>query len=398
MNNELVIIGFADALSAPEVAFSLLDAGFRVAAFMRRNSRPPALRRCRDIEIIEVSAPEDDPQQAVSDLNSFYKSSGAAAVMPLNDKALWMCDQLAADRAIKVAGPTADRAAFSLDKRMQIHAASAAGFNVPKTIVLQSVADCDHVTVFPVVVKPALAVAEAGKSLLKKERLHFCANRDEFDKALSSWNQAQPLLAQAVLQGIGEGLFGFAAENDIYCWSAHRRVRMMNPKGSGSSACRAVPVSNHPVKQAEDMLRGAGWRGPFMIELLRDEAGKLWFVEMNGRPWGSMALALQMGFDYPVWAVQQVLNPAFTPPPPAMRTFVTCRHLGRELIHILQVVRGPSSAAIPNWPSIPQTLFNVLRISKDDRWYNWRSYNKTLFVMDTYNTLMNETVRKWLKK
>jgi len=396
--NKLILVGFADALSAPEVTFCLMESGFRVAAFIRRKSRPPALSRCRGIKVIEITAPEDSKHQAISDLNSLYKSLEAMAIMPLNDKALWMCNQLAKDQEIKVAGPTGNIAAFSLDKRIQINVARTFGFNVPQTITIQSISDVDHVTKFPIVLKPALAVAENNKILFKKEHLHFCTNRSEFDKALASWNGRQPLLAQAVHQGIGAGLFGFAAETGIHCWSAHCRVRMMNPKGSGSSACRAMPVNDYPLKQAENMLMGIDWRGPFMIELLRDDAGKLWFMELNGRSWGSMALALQMGFEYPTWAVRQILDPDYTPPQPTPREFVTCRHLGRELIHILQVLRGPSSVAIPNWPSIWQTLYNVLRINKHDRWYNWRSYNKSLFIIDTYNTIMSETIRKWLKK
>ena len=43
----------------------------------------------------------------------------------------------------------------------------------------------------------------------------------------------------------------------------------------------------------------------FMLELLRDAAGTPWFMEVNGRPWGSMALAVRRGFDYPVWAVRR---------------------------------------------------------------------------------------------
>lgn len=112
------------------------------------------------------------------------------------------------------------------------------------------------------------------------------------------------------------------------------------------------------------MLLSIGWKGQFMIELLLDDSGNFWFIELNGRPWGSMALALRMGFPYPLWTAQQVLNPNFIPTAPVTHQPVTCRHMGREIIHVLQVIRGPSSPAIPNWPSVRQTLLNVLRIKK----------------------------------
>lgn len=395
---KLILIGFADALSSPEVAFCLTESGFRVAAFVRKNSRLPALRKFKQIKLFEITSPEEDRQQSIAELRNLYQSLDAGMIMPLNDRALWLCDQLAGDRSIKIAGPTGDRAAFSLDKRLQIEAARIAGFNVPQTIILQSKADTEQVVNFPVILKPALAVAEKDGKLLGKEQVRFCANKSEFEKAIASWNAKQPLLSQAVHQGTGAGLFGFASKTGIHCWSAHVRVRMMNPKGSGSSACKVQSVDDYPMKQAQDMLMRIGWQGQFMIELLRDDTGKFWFIELNGRPWGSMALALRMGFEYPVWTARQALLPEYVPMPPAPREPVTCRHMGREFIHILQVLRGPSSQAIPNWPSVWDTLCNVLRIRKNDRWYNWRSYNKSLFITDTCQTILSETVYKWLKK
>ena len=47
----------------------------------------------------------------------------------------------------------------------------------------------------------------------------------------------------------------------------------------------------------------------FMIELLRDRTGKVWFVELNGRPWGSMALSRRQGFEYPAWHVKLAIDP-----------------------------------------------------------------------------------------
>lgn len=397
MSNKTIIIGFADALSAPEVTFSLLDAGFSVAAFVRRNSKPPALRKCKTVKLLEVTAPEEDARKTVAELNDHYKNLQSAAIMPLNDKAVWLCDKLSAQKEIKVAGATGAHAQFSLDKRIQVDAALKAGFNVPQTIIITNIEDARQVTNYPIVLKPALAVAEENGRLLSKESLNYCTNAQEFKKSIQSWSGKQPLLAQTVQRGIGEGLFGVATEDGITALSAHRRVRMMNPKGSGASACRAMPYMNYPVKNAENMLMKIKWRGIFMIELLRDEQGKSWFVELNGRPWGSTALARQMGYEYPAWSAIQTLDPKFIPVTPAPRDYVTCRNLGRELIHILQVLRGPSSKAIPNWPSIWQTLFTVLKINKNDRWYNWNPDNKAVFLADAYDTILNETIRKFIK-
>ena len=61
-----VLMGFADALAAPETAWSLLASGRPVVAFARRGARP-ALRRCKGVELVEITAPEQDSRQALAD-------------------------------------------------------------------------------------------------------------------------------------------------------------------------------------------------------------------------------------------------------------------------------------------------------------------------------------------
>ena len=59
-------------------------------------------------------------------------------------------------------------------------------------------------------------------------------------------------------------------------------IRMLDPQGSGSSACVSTAVPSDVVEPAERFIRKIGWRGMFMFEFLRDDAGVPWFVEFNG--------------------------------------------------------------------------------------------------------------------
>ena len=176
---------------------------------------------------------------------------------------------------------------------------------------------------------------------------------------------------------------------------AHRRLRMMNPHGSGASACAAVTDLDCASQAAGELfLASCNWRGLFMIELLRDHSGKLWFIELNGRSWGSMALARRAGLEYPAWTVQLALQPAATINVPAQRDgSLVCRHLGRELVHLLFVLRGSKSRALTDWPSFWSTCFKVLRVRRNERWYNWRSDDRRVFVSDTLSTLRHQLLK-----
>jgi len=197
------------------------------------------------------------------------------------------------------------------------------------------------------------------------------------------------MLLQRFIPGVGEGLFGLATPQGVVAWSGHRRLRMMNPHGSGSSACK---VSHDIIEEckvpAERFLRLSGWCGLFMIELLRDEAGKLWFIEFNGRAWGSMALARRSGMDYPVWAVKLALAPdSKLDVNKQASSSIVCRHFGREVLHFLFVLRGPKSKALQTWPSAWKTAFQLGRLGDNQGWYNWRRDDPKVFLADSYYTI-----------
>lgn len=390
----LVLIGFAEALSAPEVAWNLLDNGFQVAAFQRRGGNP-AIRRIKKLRLIEVTAPEDDARETVSQLQRAAEHLQAALLLPLDDFAIWLGDAVSSESTIPLAVPSGSQARLALDKRLQLQAAADAGFTIPPTRYISAAQQLSAIDCFPVVLKPALAVAAIG-GRLQQGRMHFCANRQELDVVARNWKRHLPMLAQPLLSGTGEGLFGLATPNAVQRWSAHRRVRMMNPAGSGSSACRSLALSDQPLACAESMIRQIKWQGQFMIELLRDHTDRVWFMELNGRSWGSMALALRRGFEYPAWTVMQAMDPSFTPPPVPSGEPLLCRHLGREIVHVLMVLRGRRSNPLLQFPSRWKTIPEVCRLTHRDCWYNWRPGNRRLFLEDAARTVWDNTLRKWL--
>jgi len=382
-----ILIGFGESLAAPEVAWCLLGAGFYVSAFTRWESCP-SIRKCREIELLGVGSPETNVQRSVDDLIKYWDTKRFAAIMPLDDVSLWVCNQASRSRNMTIVGATQICADFALNKKLQLEKASKAGFSVPPTKFFNTIEKADELDNFPMILKPAEAVnLQLGK--LDKSKFYICANCEELKTGIESWERNTPLLAQSLISGTGEGIFGFAVEGGVKEWSAHRRIRMMNPSGSGSSACMSIAVDERLKEVSERLVTDVGWRGMFMIELLRDKSGKAWFMEFNGRPWGSIALSRRMGFEYPVWACRQVFDATFVPPKVPHHPAVVCRHLGREILHILMVIRGPKSKALTEWPSTWKTLCDVLHFKLSDCWYNWQPGCTKVFWDDTYQTLRN---------
>jgi carbamoylphosphate synthase large subunit len=387
-----VLVGFAESLAAPESIWSLWDGGFRVTAFTRRGARPP-IRRFRGLDVVEVDSPADDWPATVARLGDLAREIGADAVMPLDDEAVWLCARLSERSTVPVVGPVGEQAEFALDKRLQFAHARAAGFDVPQTVELDSLdvaAAAAPPLAFPLIVKRALAVAEVGPRLLRAPST-ICADADEFRRAVSDFPAGQPVLLQPWLAGTGEGIFGLAGDDGLVAVSAHRRIRMVDPHGSGSSACASIRPEPELVERAEALVRRVGWRGLFMIELLR-AGNRVWFVEFNGRTWGSTALARRLGKEYPAWSAEQRLLGKLPRDGIPFRE-VTCRHLGFEIAHTLAVLKGPRSRAI-RFPPRLRTVMDVAHVRRSDTWYNLRPGARRVFVDDTFQTAFAPLLRR----
>jgi hypothetical protein len=387
-----VLVGFADALAAPEVAASLLGAGYRVSCFARRG-RPVALRKLEGVELVEVTAPEDDLAVCASEVAKL--AAEVDLTMPLDDQAVLVCDQ-GLHTGMLVAGPRAAQARLALDKRLQLRAAEAAGLDVPPWVELSTAADAAAELPMecqpPAVLKPALA-AEERQGRLRRLSPQLVSSPEQAVQLRREWGQETPVVMQRWVTGTGAGVFGLADEGGVHHLSAHRRVRMMNPAGSGSSACASTPVPPQLVAPIERMLTDAGWRGMFMVELLR--AGETWwFMELNGRPWGSLALTRRLGFEYPAWAAARALDPnALLPQAPPVSEELVCRHLGRELVHLLFVLRGPGSHS-GEWPGRGATMRSLLESPRRSAWYNTGPGMRGVFIDDTLQTVATQTWRK----
>jgi len=388
-----VLIGFADALAAPEVAASLIAAGYTVSSFARRG-RKVSLRKLRGLELVELTAPEEDLGACEAELAALALAHDL--IMPLDDQAVFVCDR-ALGPDTPLAGPRGAQAKLALDKRMQLLAAEAAGLAVPPWQVLaphsEGLGDWSLTgeLELPAVLKPALA-AEQCEGHLRRLAPRLVRDAEQAQELRETWGPQTATIVQRWVSGTGAGIFGIADAGGIHNLSAHRRVRMMNPAGSGSSACASTPVPQELVGPIEQMLGDACWRGLFMVELLRAD-GQWWFMELNGRPWGSMALARRLGFEYPAWAAAQALDPE-APAPAAPRRAVeeelVCRHLGRELVHLMFVLRGPGSHP-GAWPGRGQTVKDLLRGGRNSAWYNLEPGTRKLFLDDALLTVGAQT-------
>jgi predicted ATP-grasp superfamily ATP-dependent carboligase len=127
------------------------------------------------------------------------------------------------------------------------------------------------------------------------------ASKADFISAVSALDEAAfPLLIQRRIVGPGVGVFLLVWEGETHAVFCHRRIREKPPSGGVSVYRESIAPNAVLVERSRALLDCFNWRGVAMVEYKVDAATKQPFVmEVNGRFWGSLQLAIDAGVNFP---------------------------------------------------------------------------------------------------
>jgi len=242
--------------------------------------------------------------------------------------------------------PPHDTFVAASDKRHVMELATRLGIPVPHQVVLQGpgsvVLDPPNpggTIRFPLVLKPSVSVAEGAAGSVKLSVVHV-ANRAELERAVAELPAAAfPILAQERVTGPGVGVFLLRWNGRILARFAHRRLREKPPSGGVSVYRESIAPPPDALAHAEALLEALDWQGVAMVEFKCDErAGTPYLMEINGRFWGSLQLAIDAGVDFPRLLVEAALG-KLPGRPVEGRPGVRLRWLLGDLDHLLLRLR-----------------------------------------------------------
>jgi predicted ATP-grasp superfamily ATP-dependent carboligase len=114
-------------------------------------------------------------------------------------------------------------------------------------------------------------------------------------------------MIQEKVIGPGTGLFTLFQDGRHLALFSHQRLREKPPSGGVSVVCESVALDGEMVDAAQKLLAAVDWQGIAMVEFKRDiRDGKAKLMEINGRFWGSLQLAIASGIDFPVLFLRQL--------------------------------------------------------------------------------------------
>lgn len=223
---------------------------------------------------------------------------------------------------------------------------------------------------FPMVIKPARSVVEGPSG---REKLSVVHARDwtECRTRLRSFRpEAFPLLLQNRVVGPGTGVFVLLWDDDVRAVFAHRRIREKPPSGGVSVYRESVVADRELVERSVGLLRRFGWQGVAMVEFkVEDRTGVPYLMEVNGRFWGSLQLAIDSGVDFP----RLLLDAAAGRPFPAVTSYrlgIRSRWWWGDFDHLLARFRkSPAELSLPeNEPGRLRAAADFLKLwSPGDR-------------------------------
>jgi len=179
------------------------------------------------------------------------------------------------------------------------------GVPTPRTLYLFGSSDLagviDAIQQYPVVVKPALSRIPRKEGGFLAGGVRYAYSRDELNVLYETRAElAYPSVIQERIIGPGTGLFTLYDSDKHLALFSHQRLREKPPSGGVSVVSESVPLDEKMVEAAGKILSAVGWQGVAMVEFKRDlRDGEAKLMEINGRFWGTLQLAISCGVDFP---------------------------------------------------------------------------------------------------
>ena len=362
--SQTVLVTDGEQRSALAVVRSLGRAGHRVLV---ASALPHSLAGGSRYAARELLVPDPlaDPVRFTAAVAEAVRLEQVSAVVPVAEPSVLALlerrEQLAPARL-----PYGDLEDFRriADKALLLQLAPELGIQVPGQAELTSPdamgRSALEALAFPIVLKPARSVGGAGESRGKFGVSH-ARDVSELERRIAAYPAAAyPLLLQQRVVGPGIGIFLLVWDGRTVASFAHRRLREKPPSGGVSVYRESIPADPGLVARSRALLDRFRWQGVAMIEYKVDAVtGTPYLMEINGRFWGSLQLAVDAGVDFPRLLLE--LMSGGTPAPvTAYRAGVRSRWWWGDVDHLLaRLTRSDARLALP--PGSPSRIAAVLQ-------------------------------------
>lgn len=308
-------------------ARSLDRAGWTVDVVSSGHSLTVRSRSVRRHE--SIGYPDEGPDALVDAVRRVGREAGSDIVFPVDETQLLVLSRVREELGALLPYPPHPVLTRATDRLEQAVMAERAGLAPPPTTAgeLAGLSEREG----PVVVKartPALRRLDGGWG--------------RFETRIGSARQAAGWISEIQASGVDvivqDTLQGNLASTTVLTDAGGSLIAQVQqeavriwPPGAGTSVrAVTVPIDGELTRRILVFLDALGWRGFAQLQFIVDADGAPHLIDFNPRFYGSLALAIGAGVDFPViWAASATGRPL--PAVPAPRTGVRYHWLGGDL-------------------------------------------------------------------
>ncbi len=368
---QTVLVTDTDRGSAVTVLRSLGRAGYRVLA---ADSAPGSLgfRSRYASKSFVVHSPREAPQDFCSAIERIVTAEGVDLVIPVTDLAI---QPLAAARQrfagkTRLAMPDDDALRMVTDKSRTLELAAALGIPVPATRVVRNLEEAlaaSREWGWPLVLKPQAshkltredgAREDTRDARIESFQVTYAEDAGDLELKLFMLQGRCDVLLQRYCAGTGVGIELLTSRGRALAAFAHRRRREIPLSGGASAYRESVPLDPQLLAWSLRLLQRLEWTGLAMVEFKVGPAGAE-LMEVNGRIWGSLPLAVASGVDFPALLAQLYLHGEDAIVPRSTNHYrlgLRCRDLQKDLLWIGAVLARKRRYAFVRLPSRARAL------------------------------------------
>lgn len=256
-------------------------------------------------------SPWNRPEEYVACLLEAMRRWNVATLFPMTDLAVELIGEQKERCGLDINLPIPSLGQYrNLSDKYKLTAwAQQQGIPIPETIfvpdgVVEKV--IDQIMKWPVVVKPGRSLLK-DNGIWKKTTVLYAHDPYELCRLYHEvWYLKWPSLIQGRISGKGQGVFGLFDSGKPLVLFAHRRLRERPPSGGVSVLSESIALPQPMTDYALRIVQSADWYGVAMVEFKIDQdSGVPYIIEVNGRFWGSLQLAIDAGIDFP-WLLYQL--------------------------------------------------------------------------------------------
>lgn len=183
------------------------------------------------------------------------------------------------------------------------------GIKYPKSELLvkdHSISQISENYGFPLILKPVSSYELDYLTI--KNYVKQAHNENQLSEYLNEMLQKGDVIVQEFFKGVGVGVEILAANGEIL--TAFQHIRIHEPlTGGGSSYRRSMPLDNDLFAASKKLVKELNYSGVAMVEFrVNSDQNKWILIEINGRFWGSLPLAVASGIDFPYYLYQMLVH------------------------------------------------------------------------------------------